>query len=75
MELFLKSKSPSCAIKDCKIYKDFGKVAPLPKKVSGLFAGNIIERFKDITIEDEGRLSNFNIREHFLTRIFCGFRF
>lgn len=73
--VILKSKSPSCAIKDCKIYNDFGKVAPLPKKVSGLFAGDLIERFKDIAIEDEGRLSNFNIREHFLTRIFVDLDF
>ncbi len=29
-----------------------------------------MERFPDLAIEDEGRLSNFIIREHFLTRLF-----
>ncbi len=28
------------------------------------------ERFEGYAIEDEGRLTNYNIREHFLTRIF-----
>ncbi|WP_099187652.1 YbgA family protein [Tepidibacter mesophilus] len=66
----LKSRSPSCGIKDVKIYKCHGKSPSLPKRGSGLFASKIYEYFPDVSIEDEGRLTNFNIREHFLTKIF-----
>ena len=35
-----------------------------------MFASAVIERFPGVAVEDEGRLTNFRIREHFLTRIF-----
>ena len=35
-----------------------------------MFASEVIERFPEAAIEDEGRLTNFRIREHFLTRLF-----
>lgn len=73
--VILKSKSPCCGIRDVKIYKEYGKSCPLPKKVSGIFCDYLCNEFKNIPIEDEGRLSNFNIREHFLTRIFVDFEF
>jgi uncharacterized protein YbgA (DUF1722 family)/uncharacterized protein YbbK (DUF523 family) len=66
----LKSRSPSCGIKDVKIYKSCGKSCALSQKTSGLFAESFIEKHPDIPIEDEGRLTNYNIREHFFTRIF-----
>lgn len=66
----LKSRSPSCGIKDVKMYSNYGKCPSLQKKTSGLFAAKFISEFKKIAIEDEGRLTNYNIREHFLTRIF-----
>ena len=31
----------------------------------------MVKSFPDMTIEDEGRLRNFNIREHFLTRLYA----
>ncbi|MDF2613072.1 MAG: uncharacterized protein K0S71_858 [Clostridia bacterium] len=68
--VILKGRSPSCGIKDVKMYKDYGKAPSVPKKTSGLFAEKILERFTQIPIEDEGRLINYNIREHFFTRIF-----
>lgn len=66
----LKSRSPSCGIKDVKVYKSFGKSSPHSKKTKGIFAKNLIDRFESLAVEDEGRLTNYDIREHFLTRIF-----
>lgn len=68
--IIMKSRSPSCGIKDVKMYKDFGKSNTIPEKTDGFFGRCIKESFKGITIEDEGRLTNYNIREHFLTSIF-----
>lgn len=66
----LKSRSPSCGIKDVKVYNSFGKSSPASKKAKGVFAENLIARFDQLALEDEGRLTNYDIREHFLTRIF-----
>jgi uncharacterized protein YbgA (DUF1722 family)/uncharacterized protein YbbK (DUF523 family) len=66
----LKSRSPSCGVKDVKVYKTIGKSASMGEKTSGFFGGAILDFFESIAIEDEGRLTNYNIREHFLTRIY-----
>ena len=66
----LKSRSPSCGIKDVKVYKSYGKSSPASKKSKGIFAKCLINRYEELAVEDEGRLTNYDIREHFLTRIF-----
>jgi uncharacterized protein YbgA (DUF1722 family)/uncharacterized protein YbbK (DUF523 family) len=66
----LKEKSPSCGTKEVKIYSSLGKVSPISGKSSGFFGTEVLERFADMPIENEGRLLNLNIREHFFTRIF-----
>jgi uncharacterized protein YbbK (DUF523 family)/uncharacterized protein YbgA (DUF1722 family) len=66
----LKSRSPSCGVRDVKMYKQYGKSPSLSKRTSGIFAEKMLEKFSHIPIEHEGRLTNYNIREHFLTRIF-----
>jgi uncharacterized protein YbgA (DUF1722 family)/uncharacterized protein YbbK (DUF523 family) len=66
----LKSRSPSCGMKDVKIYKQTGKAAPVSSKGIGLFAYAILHHFEDVVIEDEGRLTNIALRENFLTKIF-----
>lgn len=71
----LKHRSPSCGMKDIKVYsgsEGFGAVS----KTSGFFGGAVVKRFPDLAIEDEGRLRNYNIREHFLTKLYAlaGFR-
>jgi len=66
----LKSRSPSCGIKDVKAYPRLGKVAMLHKKATGIFAEEIIRKFPNVSIEDEGRLTNLRLREHFFRRIF-----
>jgi uncharacterized protein YbgA (DUF1722 family)/uncharacterized protein YbbK (DUF523 family) len=66
----LKSRSPSCGIKDVKIYS--GLQQDMPSGVGrGLFAQAALDRFPSLAIEDEGRLRNFLLREHFLTRLFA----
>ena len=44
-------------------------------KTAGFFGGAVLEKFDDRAVEDEGRLKNLNIREHFLTRVFAFARF
>ncbi|MFN3179290.1 MAG: YbgA family protein [Thermus sp.] len=66
----LKNRSPSCALKDAKVYANAdqgGAVARGP----GLFARAVEEVFPLLPKEDEGRLTSARIRGHFLMRIFA----
>lgn len=70
----LKSKSPSCGIKDVKLSGTVDKGSTLGR-TNGFFANAVLETFDGLAIEDESRLSNFTIREHFLTKLFAMARF
>lgn len=70
----LKGRSPSCGIKDVKAYSDPAKRMSV-SRTRGLFANAVIEKFPGSAIEEEGRLTNFSIREHFLTKLFVLARF
>ena len=70
----LKNRSPSCGIGDVKFYSGPEK-GPTLGRTAGFFGAAVQERFSDLAIEDEGRLNNLSIREHFLTRIFALARF
>jgi uncharacterized protein YbgA (DUF1722 family)/uncharacterized protein YbbK (DUF523 family) len=65
----LKDRSPSCGIKDIKVYPGIEKNNPIGR-TSGFFAQAVLERFPGIAVETEGRLNNFTIREQFLTKLF-----
>tara|TARA_B100001113_G_scaffold346363_1_gene337169 strand:- start:84 stop:1031 length:948 start_codon:yes stop_codon:yes gene_type:complete len=65
----LKSKSPSCGYKSAKIYPKKNNASAL-KKGDGIFTRNILSKFPNHPIEEEKRLNNIHIREHFLTCIF-----
>jgi uncharacterized protein YbgA (DUF1722 family)/uncharacterized protein YbbK (DUF523 family) len=65
----LKSRSPSCGIKDVKLYGKLDKGQRIGK-TTGLFAKEVLKKFEGLAIEDEARLSNHRIREHFLTKLF-----
>ncbi|MCK9225782.1 MAG: DUF523 and DUF1722 domain-containing protein [Candidatus Muirbacterium halophilum] len=65
----LKSNSPSCAVSKAKVYPGSGKYRHVDNS-PGFFGGKVRELFKDTIIEDEGRLRNFLIREHFYTTVF-----
>ncbi|SHI83352.1 Uncharacterized conserved protein YbgA, DUF1722 family [Dethiosulfatibacter aminovorans DSM 17477] len=73
--IVMKSRSPSCGIKDVKIYSDLGKANTIPEKTDGFFGRAVKENFPCIPTEDEGRLTNYNIREHFLTRLYANLYF
>ena len=66
----LKNRSPSCGISDVKAYTTEGSPASSGKR-PGMFGESVLERFGDLAVEDEGRLRNFRIREHFLTKLFA----
>ncbi len=71
----LKGKSPSCGLTDVKLFAYAGKSSPLPGKIAGFFGQAVLEQFPDTAVEDEGRLLNFTLREHFFTRIYTSARF
>jgi uncharacterized protein YbgA (DUF1722 family)/uncharacterized protein YbbK (DUF523 family) len=65
----LKSRSPSCGARDVRVYLDrAGAVAT--NKGSGMFGSEVLERLKGTPIEDEARLRNIKLGEHFLTGAF-----
>jgi uncharacterized protein YbgA (DUF1722 family)/uncharacterized protein YbbK (DUF523 family) len=70
----LKSRSPSCGIKDVKVYVGTAKGMPA-RKGKGFFGGAVMEKWGHLAVEDEGRLTNFTIRQHFLTKLFALARF
>lgn len=68
----LKGRSPSCGVRDAKIFSPDGM---LRERSAGFFAEAAAARFPDAAMEDEGRLTNHAIREHFLIRVFTAARF
>jgi uncharacterized protein YbgA (DUF1722 family)/uncharacterized protein YbbK (DUF523 family) len=66
----LTHRSPSCGVADAKYYAGVEKAAALGK-TSGLFAAAVLKKFPELAVEDDARLLNLRIREHFLTRIFA----
>ncbi|WP_455277685.1 YbgA family protein [[Eubacterium] cellulosolvens] len=70
----LKNRSPSCGIKDVRVYPRIGKVASISKG-TGFFGDAVLREFPYLPIEDEGRLRNHRIKEHFLTKLFTFSKF
>jgi uncharacterized protein YbgA (DUF1722 family) len=70
----LKSRSPSCGLKEVKVYPSIDP-GPSVGKENGFFARAVLNAFPHVAVEDEGRLRNFRIREHFLTQLFTHARF
>jgi uncharacterized protein YbbK (DUF523 family) len=64
----LKAGSPSCGMEHIRISAESG-VSELSGR--GLFAEALIERFPDLPVEEEGRLSDPRLRENFVKRIFA----
>ena len=65
----LKTNSPSCGVTSAKIYPNKNNGAAI-KRSSGFFAKNVLSMFPTHPIEEEKRLNNIFIREHFYTSIF-----
>jgi len=70
----LKNRSPSCGFTGVNVYSGPEKGASIGK-TAGFFGGAVQKKFGNLAIEDEGRLLNLNIREHFLTLVFAFARF
>lgn len=66
----LKEKSPSCGPSNVKIYTSAAPNAPQGSKGRGFWADALITAHPALPVENEGRLYNFEIREHFYTAIF-----
>jgi len=66
----LKNRSPSCALRDAKIYASTEKGAAVGQG-PGFFGGAVRTRFPLLPAEDEGRLTNKSLREHFFTAVFA----
>jgi uncharacterized protein YbgA (DUF1722 family)/uncharacterized protein YbbK (DUF523 family) len=65
----LKSGSPSSGFKNVKVYPSIEKVASISRS-SGFFGEVVLQKFTNQAIEDERRLLNPRIKEHFLTKLF-----
>jgi uncharacterized protein YbgA (DUF1722 family)/uncharacterized protein YbbK (DUF523 family) len=65
----LKNKSPSCGMKDVRVYAGPDRGGSIAK-TDGFFARSVLSRFPKMPIEDEGRLRNMRIRDHFLSRLY-----
>lgn len=70
----LKDRSPSCGVKEVKVYPGL-EPGGVIQKTDGFFAKEVLERYPQLPVETEGRLTNYSIREHFMTRIFTNARF
>ena len=70
----LKSRSPSCGPWQVKVYNSKNAQGSLGKG-AGIFGGYIVEHFDGYPIEDEGRLKNFVLREHYFTSLFTMAKF
>ena len=65
----LKNRSPTSGISGVNIYSTTEKSAAIGKG-AGFFGRMILDQFAGYPIEDEGRIRNNRVRDHFLTRIF-----
>jgi uncharacterized protein YbgA (DUF1722 family)/uncharacterized protein YbbK (DUF523 family) len=64
----LKNNSPSCGMERVRVHQAKG---PPRKDGRGLFASALIERFPDLPVEEEGRLSDPRLRENWIERVFA----
>lgn len=66
----LKSRSPSCAMKDAKWYPRADECAAAGRG-AGVFGQEVLERCAGLAVEDEARLNDPQIRGHFFTKLFA----
>jgi uncharacterized protein YbgA (DUF1722 family)/uncharacterized protein YbbK (DUF523 family) len=65
----LKSASPSSGFKNVKIYPSSEKSASIARG-PGFFGAAVLAKYPNLAIEDERRLLNPRIKEHFLVKLF-----
>ena len=64
-----KRDSPTCGISNVRLYHKLGTDSGY-QKTTGMFSEGVSSEFPNMVKEDEKRLENITIREHYLTRIF-----
>ncbi|MEU5884909.1 DUF523 and DUF1722 domain-containing protein [Spirillospora sp. NPDC047279] len=65
----LKSRSPSCGPRGVTRHLENGN--PADRRSRGVFAGRIMDALPATPVEEEGRLNDPVLREHFVERIFA----
>jgi len=68
----LKKDSPSCGMDRVRVYSREGIQR---KNGRGLFAAALQQQYPMLPVEEEGRLHDLPLRENFIERIFCYYRF
>jgi uncharacterized protein YbgA (DUF1722 family)/uncharacterized protein YbbK (DUF523 family) len=64
----LKKDSPSCGMERVKVFDASG----MPQRTGrGIFAEALLQRFPNLPVEEEGRLSDPRLRENFIERVFA----
>jgi uncharacterized protein YbgA (DUF1722 family)/uncharacterized protein YbbK (DUF523 family) len=64
----LKKDSPSCGMERVKVFGNGG----MPQRNGrGIYAAALLERFSNLPVEEEGRLSDPILRENFIERVFA----
>ena len=61
---------PSCGPVDVRIYSGSQKGAS-SRRGPGMFGQAVLQSFSHLAVEHEGRVHNFQIREHFLNQAVC----
>ncbi|MCD0448952.1 DUF523 and DUF1722 domain-containing protein [Actinocorallia sp. API 0066] len=72
----VKSRSPSCALYGVPRYAsglpgERTDGQPVDRKGRGLFTAALLETYPDLPVEEEGRLNDPLLREHFVERVFA----
>lgn len=67
----LKKASPSCGMERVRVYSEKGMPA---RNGVGLYARMLMEKMPNLPIEEEGRLNDPKLRENFIVRVFCHYR-
>ncbi len=65
----LKGGSPTSGTRNVRVYPSAEKSAAIAKS-AGFFAREVLKRYPELPIEDELRLNNARIRDHFLSAVF-----
>jgi uncharacterized protein YbgA (DUF1722 family)/uncharacterized protein YbbK (DUF523 family) len=69
----LKSDSPSCGVAGVAVHAERLSEEPTVRSGTGLFAAELLARFRDLPIEDERGLGDAHRRRHFIERV-CAYR-
>lgn len=64
----MKSRCATCGLKDVSVYQEGNRLSQ--ERSPGIFGAMVAARFGHLPTEDEGRLTNFRLREHYLTHLF-----